>query len=163
VWSAEQMHEPLVSFEDCAAVQGQMLAAIHRPTPTKGHSTARHYLLSGRVRCSMCGRRMQGTWAHEAARYRCKFPAEYALANKLDHPKSAYVRESAIVPKLDEWSAQLFDTAHLDETCEALAMAASTTKPQRRGQRQPAARLLTVTHDWQSTARHPTLAQTPGW
>jgi len=66
---------------------------------------------------------MQGTWAHDGARYRCRFPSEYALANTVDHPKSAYVRESAIVPKLDEWLAQLFDDAHLDETCEALAMA----------------------------------------
>ncbi len=123
VWSAEQTHEPLVSFEDFAAVQAQMLAATHRPTPMKGHSTARHYLLSGRVRCSMCGRRMQGTWAHAAARYRCKFPSEYALANKVNHPKSAYLREDAVVPRLDGWLAQLFDDAHLDATCEALAMA----------------------------------------
>jgi site-specific DNA recombinase len=123
IWSAEQMHEPLVSSEHFAAVQAQMLASVHRPTPSKGHSTARHYVLSGRVRCSLCGRRMQGTWAHETARYRCKFPAEYALANTLDHPKSAYVRESSIVPKLDDWLAQLFDEAHVDETCEALAMA----------------------------------------
>jgi len=67
--------------------------------------------------------RMQGTCAHEAARYRCKFPAEYALANRLDHLKAAYVRESSIVPKRDEWLAQLFDDANLDATCEALAMA----------------------------------------
>ena len=66
---------------------------------------------------------MQGTWAHDAARYRCRYPSEYALANDGEHPKSVYVRESAIVPKLDEWLAQLFDDAHLDETCEALAMA----------------------------------------
>jgi len=66
---------------------------------------------------------MQGTCAHEAARYRCKFPAEYALANRLDHLKAAYVRESSIVPKRDEWLAQLFDDANLDATCEALAMA----------------------------------------
>ncbi len=123
IWSATQMHEPLVTFEDFGAVQAQMLAANHRPTPSKGHSTARDYVLSGRVRCSMCGRRMQGTWAHDAARYRCRFPSEYGLANKVNHPKSAYVRESAIVPRLDAWLAQLFDNAHLDETCQALSMA----------------------------------------
>lgn len=100
-----------------------MLASVHRPTPSKSHTTARHYVLSGRVRCSTCGRRMQGTWAHEAARYRCKFPAEYALANKLDHPRTVYLREDAVVPKLDEWLAQLVDDAHIDETCQALAMA----------------------------------------
>jgi len=125
VWSTDQMHEALVRAEDFAAVQAQMDAATHRPTTSKGHKTARRYVLSGLVRCALCGRRMQGTWAHEAARYRCKFPTEYALANKVQHPKSAYVRESAIVSKLDDWLAQLFDEAHIDETCEALAMAAS--------------------------------------
>jgi site-specific DNA recombinase len=63
---------------------------------------------------------MQGTSNHEANHYRCKFPAEYALANKIDHPKAAYVRESAIMPKLDEWLAQLFDPEHLDSTIAAM-------------------------------------------
>lgn len=31
-----------------------------------------------------CGRRMQGTWNHGHAHYRCRYPAEYALAN---HPQ----------------------------------------------------------------------------
>ena len=31
--------------------------------------------------------------------------------------------ESAIVPKIDEWLARLFDRDHIDETCKALAMA----------------------------------------
>jgi len=123
IWSAELMHEALVTSEDFAAAQDQMAAGAHRPTPSKGRSTARHYALSGLVHCGSCGRRMQGTWAHDIARYRCKFPSEYALANKVDHPLSAYVRESSIIPRLDAWIAELFDEANLDATCEALAMA----------------------------------------
>jgi len=68
---------------------------------------------------------MQGHWNHEAAHYGCRYPAEYALANKVDHPKTVCVRESAIVPKLNTWLAELFDPAHLDSTCEALAMAST--------------------------------------
>lgn len=34
-----------------------------------------------------------------------------------------YVKEAAIVPKLDEWLIQLFEPEHIDETCEALSMA----------------------------------------
>jgi len=49
--------------------------------------------------------------------------AEYALANKVDHPKTVYLREDAVVPRLDAWLAQLFDAANLDATCDALAMA----------------------------------------
>ncbi len=47
---------------------------------------------------------------------------------RLDHPLAVYVRESAIVPKLDEWIGTLFDPANLDETCEALAMAGGATE-----------------------------------
>jgi len=47
----------------------------------------------------------------------------YALANKVDHPKTVYVREDVIVPRLDAWFATLFDPENLDATCEALAMA----------------------------------------
>jgi hypothetical protein len=45
------------------------------------------------------------------------------LANRLGHPKTVYVKEAAIVPKLDEWLIQLFEPEHIDETCEALTMA----------------------------------------
>jgi hypothetical protein len=32
------------------------------------------------VRCAQCGRKMQGSWNHGQAYYRCKFPTEYAVA-----------------------------------------------------------------------------------
>ena len=123
VWSTEQTHEPLVTSEDFATVQERMSAGVHRPTPMKGHATGRRYALSGLVHCAICGRRMQGTFAHATARYRCRYPSEYALANTIEHPLAVFVREDRITPKLDEWIATLFDPAHLDATCEALAMA----------------------------------------
>ena len=46
---------------------------------------------------------------HDAQHYRCKFASDRARVPVLDHPKNVYVRESAIVPKLDEWIGQLFD------------------------------------------------------
>jgi DNA invertase Pin-like site-specific DNA recombinase len=123
IWSAEQTHETLVSSADFVRVQEQMAAGAHRPTSLKGHTTDHVYPLSGLVRCSACGRRMQVTRAHDTARYRCRFAAEYAIADKVDHPLTAYVREDAIVPRLDEWIAELFDEVNLDATCQALAMA----------------------------------------
>ncbi len=66
---------------------------------------------------------MQGTYAHDTARYRCTYPSEYALVGKVDHPLTVYVREDSIVPRLDAWIAELFDETNLDATCEALAMA----------------------------------------
>jgi site-specific DNA recombinase len=66
---------------------------------------------------------MEGTWNHAAPHYRCRYPAEYALANTIDHPKAVYVREALIVPRLDRWLCQQFDHQHLPATCEALAAA----------------------------------------
>lgn len=122
IWSEKPTHEALVSGEDFAKVQDQMAAGAHRPSPMKGRATGRRYALSGLVHCAACGRRMQGTFAHDTARYRCRFPSEYALANKVDHPLTAYVKESAILPRLDSWLAELFDEDNLEAACEALAM-----------------------------------------
>ncbi len=123
IWSTERTHEALVTSEEFAAVQERLSAGMHRPTPMKGRATGRRYSLSGLVHCSICGHRMQGTFAHDTARYRCRFPSEYALANTVEHPLTVYVKEDAIVPKLDAWIATLFNPANLDATCEALAMA----------------------------------------
>ena len=51
----------------------------------------------------------------------------------MDHPKNVYVRESAIVPKLDEWIGSLFDPANLDETCASLAAAGGATEADHAG------------------------------
>lgn len=125
IWSAEPSHEALVSSEDFAAVQQQMAAGAHRPT-SKKRTTSRSYVLSGLVRCTCHPdepRRMQGTWAHGIPRYRCAYAAEYASVNGIDHPRTVYLREDAIVPRLDAWLAQLFDEGNLDATCDALATA----------------------------------------
>ena len=65
---------------------------------------------------------MQGSWNHKRAYYRCKFPAENAVA-KDKHPKTIYVREDFLTPAIDQWLAQLFDDEHIDETCAALEAA----------------------------------------
>ncbi len=72
------------------------------------------------MRCSQCARKMQASWNNGRAYYRCKFPAEYAIAEE-QHPKTVYVQEHAIVPCLDEWIGSLFADDRLDVTCEALA------------------------------------------
>jgi site-specific DNA recombinase len=33
-----------------------------------------------------CERRMQGHWVNDAPYYRWRFPAEHALANRMEHP-----------------------------------------------------------------------------
>ena len=123
IYSSDQTHEAIISTEGFAAVQRQMAAGAHRPTVRKVRATHQPYVLPGLVRCGCCGRRMQGNAAHGTRRYRCTYPAQYALANRVDHPRTVYVKEDAIVPHLDAWIANLFDEPNLDATCEALAVA----------------------------------------
>jgi hypothetical protein len=35
---------------------------------------------------------MQGHWVNAQSYYRCRYPAEYAIANKIDHPRNVYLR-----------------------------------------------------------------------
>jgi site-specific DNA recombinase len=66
---------------------------------------------------------MQGSWNHGQPYYRCRYPSEYALPRRLEHPPTVYLRETQIVPPLDEWISRLFEPERLDETCHALAEA----------------------------------------
>jgi site-specific DNA recombinase len=51
---------------------------------------------------------MQGQHSHGVAYYRCRFPQEYALANKVDHPRNVIMREDLLIKPLDTWLAQEF-------------------------------------------------------
>ncbi|GAA2302159.1 hypothetical protein GCM10010149_59370 [Nonomuraea roseoviolacea subsp. roseoviolacea] len=64
---------------------------------------------------------MQGNWNHHQPYYRCRYPAEYALANDVDHPKTVYLREADVVPSLDTWLALEFGQRRLEETVRTLA------------------------------------------
>jgi site-specific DNA recombinase len=123
VWSTDQMHQAIVSSDDFARAQSQMAASAHRPLTSKGHRTKRTYPLSGLVTCGLCGRKMAGSFNNDERQYRCKFPANYAAVKGLDHPLAVYIRESSIVPKLDEWLGDLFNPARLDEAYDALVAA----------------------------------------
>lgn len=118
VWSDAPVHDALVDTETFEAVQerfGRTTTAATR-TPSAGRS----YVLAGLMRCAICERRMGGQWNHGRAYYRCRFPLDYAV-DELDHPRSVYVKEDAIVPALDEWVAGIFADERIDTTCAALA------------------------------------------
>jgi site-specific DNA recombinase len=75
--------------------------------------------------CGVCERRMQGHWANAAAYYRCRFPAEYALANRVSRPLNVVLRQDALLGPLDEWLASKFEPRHLPATIDELAAAAT--------------------------------------
>jgi site-specific DNA recombinase len=139
VWSAEPAHQPLVSRETFQAVQARMHPASP-PKPRKARPGARVYPLRGRLRCQLCDRRLQGQWIRGEAYYRCRYQAEYATAVGFDHPRSVYLREVDLLPRIDAWLGRLSDADHLEATCQALA--AGSDQQATRSAEQTAARQL---------------------
>ena len=123
IWSPDLTHEPIIDTDTFDAAQQVASAGAHRARTAVKRPTDRPYLLRSLVFCGTCGRRMEGTWNHGRAHYRCQYPREYAQTKGLDHPPTVYLREDEIVPALDEWLAQVFDENNLDATCAALAEA----------------------------------------
>jgi site-specific DNA recombinase len=121
IWSDDTVHPPIVSAEDFALAAQILAGRGGRHTSQTRKRTPRTYQLRGLLICSLCDRRMQAHWLNGVAYYRCRFPQEYALANKVSHPRNVYLREDQIVPALDRWLARLFDPERIDQTIAALA------------------------------------------
>lgn len=124
VWSDDPSHEALISMEVFRAVQARMVEARRGNKPRRGPKTERTYLLRGRLRCELCGRKLQGNWNHGEAYYRCAYGSEYASSAKLDHPKVVYLREVDLLPHVDAWLSQIFAPEHIDATCNTIIGAA---------------------------------------
>jgi len=120
IWSENSTHEAIIDLDQFSAAQAIFTGA--KRAKVRRERTKHTYLLSGLVYCAECGRRMQGSWNHDRPYYRCKFPAEYAVAKSV-HPKTVYVREESLTPAIDNWLAELFDDNHINETCAALEAA----------------------------------------
>ncbi len=108
VVSDDVAHPALIDDDVFEQVQRRLASRGVRSVRETGARARHGYALRGLVRCSVCGRKMQGTWNHGRAHYRCRFPAEYALANRIDHPAAVYVREDVVVGPLDAWLAAAF-------------------------------------------------------
>ena len=98
----------------------------------KPHRSKRPYALRGLLFCGICDRRMQGHWANGAPYYRCRFPNEYALANRVRHPLNVTLRQDAVLDPLDAWLARKLAPRHLAGTIEELAAAPPSTRPRTR-------------------------------
>jgi site-specific DNA recombinase len=57
----------------------------------------RRYQLTGLVICGLCGRRMEGHWAHGRARYRCRHGHTSARDAQPDRMAALYVRDDQIL------------------------------------------------------------------
>lgn len=68
--------------------------------------------------------RMQSHWVTGAPYYRCRFPAEYALASRVQHPLNVNLREEAVIIRADKWLAREFAPHPMSETLHALGRSA---------------------------------------
>ena len=92
--SERPAHPALVSEAKFVAAQRVRAARQTRD------GRARSYLLSGLVRCGVCGRRMDSHWVHGRAGYRCRHGHSSSQPRAADGPRYVYVREDLLVREL---------------------------------------------------------------
>ncbi|MFF0624185.1 recombinase family protein [Streptomyces sp. NPDC004296] len=121
IWSAQPVHEPLISMATFTRAQAKRQARRTQPhLERKPRPTDRSYALRGLIHCALCHRKMQGTFNNGKPHYRCRYTAEYAKTTALDHPLTVYVREELLLPALDKWIATTFAPGRLTTTLRAL-------------------------------------------
>jgi site-specific DNA recombinase len=106
VVSARIAHPPLVSEQDFLAVQAVRARRVNARGGT--HS----YLLTSRLQCGLCGRRMESYRVHDRAGYRCRHGHSSARTRNKTTLASLYLREDLLLDRI----ADLL-------TCAALAAA----------------------------------------
>jgi DNA invertase Pin-like site-specific DNA recombinase len=119
VWSDQPAHPAIISRETFTAV-AERLASRSPRSERSPRRSAHPYMLRGLVRHQQCQRKMQGNWVRGRAHYRCSYPAEYAIANTVDHSKVVYFREDVVVPVLDTWLASAFAPDHIESALLAV-------------------------------------------
>ncbi|BBY35324.1 serine recombinase [Mycolicibacter minnesotensis] len=110
-------HEALISDELAQAVRLRTQTRRGPGLVCSRESTV-PYALRGILFCAVCGRRMQGAarGGKQATRilYRCELGKSRSVPVDLtDHPRTVYLREDAVTPRLDEWIASLADPEDL--------------------------------------------------
>ncbi|ROS32182.1 recombinase family protein [Amycolatopsis thermoflava] len=116
VFSDQQVHAALISRETFEQVRARLASRGPRSTGRVPERKKHPYALKGLLFHESCGRRMQGNWIRERAHYRCRYPNEYALANRLDHPLTVHLREDVLLEPLDTWLAQVFAPGKIERS-----------------------------------------------
>ncbi|MEJ2852407.1 MULTISPECIES: recombinase family protein [unclassified Saccharothrix] len=92
--------------------------------------TKRVYLFRGRLRCTVCDRKMEASPRARGMYYRC--PAR-TLPNGSPalgtHPPTIYLREDVLQDAVNKWLGGLFDPRNVDRTVAALVASQGTETP----------------------------------
>ena len=103
VRSTKQSHLALVPDELTERVKARFgkRPASMRAAPVD----ASPYIYRGHLTCSLCGRKMEGTSRRGIHYYRCptRGSATVDSLNPNPHPVSAYLREDAVMARIDPW------------------------------------------------------------
>lgn len=131
VWSPAPTHPAVVPRELFDKVEERArhntIAAKRAPAdyPTRRTRRAgRFYTLRGRVRCSLCGRRMEGTHQKGSNYYRCRFTAGRGTSadDATGHPRTLQIKEDVILETLlDFMDRRLFGPERLNHLRDELA------------------------------------------
>ncbi|MHB1539398.1 MAG: recombinase family protein [Solirubrobacteraceae bacterium] len=124
VWSPTTVHEPIVTKELFEAVEERAAGNAVRaklPQPEqypqrRGRRPGRFYPLRGRVRCGLCGRRMEGSHQKGSNWYRCQYVTRrgHVAADMADHPRVLGIKEANILaPTLDFLARRIFGPERL--------------------------------------------------
>ncbi|GAA2675609.1 recombinase family protein [Actinoplanes palleronii] len=116
IMSKAPSHEAIVDKEVFEQVQEVMRHRARYGAPHRQHRTRHPYVFRGCLFCGVCERRMQSQINHGAPYYRCRYPAEYAAANRIEHPGNVYLREDALVGPVDDWLASAFSPTNIEHT-----------------------------------------------
>ena len=136
VWSATPTHEAIVPRELFDAVEeraqrnggpARSAGPKHYPQRRNGRP-GRLYVLRGRVRCGLCGRRMEGSHQKGSNWYRCQYARRRgeAAADLTGHPRVLGIKEDVVLDAVRGFmSERLFGPERLDLLRGELAEVAS--------------------------------------
>lgn len=123
IFSEKIVHEPIIDVETFQRAQ-EIAAAKGTGRTTRERTRTQHrYVLRSLLHCGICGRRVQGQKSREQLFYRCRYPNEYGLANKTEHPRNVYLAERDLIGPLDSWLSTCFAPHRLAETIDDLHQA----------------------------------------
>jgi site-specific DNA recombinase len=97
VWSERIVQQPIIDRKIFDRVRVMISGRATAPAEHNPHRRQHPYALRECLQCRLCGRRMQSHWVNDAPCYRCRFPAECAVANQVKHPLNVNLREDAVI------------------------------------------------------------------
>jgi site-specific DNA recombinase len=136
IWSATPVHEVIVPKElfDQVEERAQRNEAVSKAPTARGYTgrpgirSGRTYVLRGRVRCGMCGRRMEGSHQKGKNWYRCQYVSRRGnvAADLAGHPRVFGIKEETVLDAVSEFLAErLFGPERLLLLRKELALADS--------------------------------------